>query len=960
MFRYLSGIVDLITIIGSSVVEFFYLFCLILLFIVVFSLLGMQIFGGNFSFEEGVPRSNFDKFHYAFVTVFQLLSMENWDSVLVSSLRFSPVSCIFLIFWIIIGNFVLLNIFLAILLQGFQNFDELALRTPDTKKTLMSSRLFKTVSSKLKEKRLREIEAKYIADSDEDFENIEINDIEDLERVLHKKTRRASKQFEGISCEKSFYLFSKTNKIRVFLYKMTTNSKFDFCILVIILLNSAKLVFDTYILESEEQSPEVRFSTVADMVFTVLFGLELVCKAVSNGFFNEEGSYLSDVWNILDFCIVVLSVVDLSLASFDISAIKVLRMLRTLRPLRFITHNITMKIIVLALFSSIFAILNVLGIMALIFLIFAILGVSLFGGKLYECSNGLAVGQTECIKNGYSWVPLFYNFDNVFESLSTLFTISSLESWPDRMYEGVDAVDIGHELVKDYNPLAAYFYIMIVVVGNFFMVNVFTAVVYDRFNRARMTESSALSFLLHKNQITWLEIQKLIIKSKPRIQSRTGNLHLLEKKLGPLINSKTFETIMILVIILNTISMAIVYEGASDSYLESLSLINDICTYIFIFEVFIKILAFGKSYFKDNWNKLDFLVVTCSVLSIILMHSISSEVSLLRVAPQLIRIIRVLRISKLFKIFKSLKSIRTLVEILIFSLPAMLNVLSLMLLIFFIFAVLGSFLFFNVKSGKVINDYFNFQNFHSSMIMLWRISTGESYTNIMIDIVDHFNSKSYILYFYSFIILTTYIFLDLFVSVIVDNYNEYHKNEESTVYLFNKVVKKFNKTWNSFTANNGGVKIPYRQLPEFLVLIGPDLGVSKDVSHKTLLKIIASLDLELDPYGYVYYNDMLFSLMKRKYGRKLFTLNKQDLAKKYMRKEEIVAYKELSKIRLKKMKIQSRQSTIKEEKINKIRAFVSPIELKPVFDAWKMFIALKKDKRKAHRNSIMEDEKYFI
>ena len=953
MFRYLSGIVDLISIISSSITEFLYLFCLILLFIVIFSLLGMEIFALNFEFPEGRPRSHFDKFHNAFITIFQVLSLENWDSVLISALRYNPVSSIFLIVWIIIGNFVLLNVFLAILLQGFQNFEKVASYDERIKKNSITNRLFKTVSSRINEKRMKEIEARYIVEEDEENGDEEISDISDLEKIFHKKTRVVQKNFEGIMCEKSFYLFSKENRFRIALYKVTVSNGFEFAILVIILMNSVKLVFDTYILESDEKSAEVKFSTVTDTIFTTIFGLEILLKSISNGLLKDEGSYLSDLWNILDFSIVILSIVDLALSSIDIPVIKIFRLLRTLRPLRFITHNLTMKIVVIALFSSIFAIINVLGIMALIFLIFAILGVSIFGGKLYECSNFIYRSQDDCIKHGCSWVSLFYNFDNVLESLSTLFTISSLESWPDRMYEGVDAVDVGHGLVQDYNPLAAYFYILVVVVGNFFMVSVFTAVVYDRFNRARQTENTTLSFLLTKNQLSWLEIQKLIIKSKPETSSRSGNANFLLAKLGPVVNSQAFESCIIIFIVLNTVSMAMVYDGASDEYLRVLYLINEVCTYIFIAEAFLKTLALGKSYFKVSWNQLDFFVAVCSVANIIIEKSANSNISLLRVAPQLIRIIRVLRISKIFKVFKFLKSIQTLVNIILFSLPAMLNVLSLMLLIFFIYAILGSFLFYSVKSGTIINEYFNFSNFHSSMILLWRISTGESYTYIMIDIVKHFNTKTYILYFYSFITLTTYIFLDLFVSVIVENYNEYYKNEESTVYLFNKVVKKFNKTWNTITNKHSGIKLPYRELPDLLIRLGPDLGVDKNLQHKTVLKIIASLDLELDPYGYVYYNDMLYSIMKRKYGRKLFAQGSQELAKKYLRKEEILAYKQLQKMRIRKMREYSGRSSIKEAKINKIRAFIGPIEVRPVFDAWKKFVKMRFGERRGHRNSIL-------
>ena len=93
--------------------------------------------------------------------------------------------------------------------------------------------------------------------------------------------------------------------------------------------------------------------------------------------------------------------------------------------------------------------------------------------------------------------------------------------------------------------------------------------------------------------------------------------------------------------------------------------------------------------------------------------------------------------------------------------------------------------------------------------------------------------------------------------------------------------------------------------------------------------------------------------MKRKYGRKLFTQGSQELAKKYLRKEEILAYKELQKMRIRKMREFSGRSSIKEAKINKIRAFIGPIEVRPVFDAWKKFVKMRIGERRGHRNSVL-------
>jgi hypothetical protein len=78
LFRYMRVLGRIIRTVSESISDFTYLALLLLLLIMIFALIGMQMFGGRFDFPDGKPRENFDDFHNAFVTVFQVLSMENW------------------------------------------------------------------------------------------------------------------------------------------------------------------------------------------------------------------------------------------------------------------------------------------------------------------------------------------------------------------------------------------------------------------------------------------------------------------------------------------------------------------------------------------------------------------------------------------------------------------------------------------------------------------------------------------------------------------------------------------------------------------------------------------------------------------------------------------------------------------------------------------------------------------
>lgn len=63
LFRYMEYMSYLIKVIASAISKSVYLALLLLLFTMIFALLGMQIFGGRFDFHDGRPRGHFDSFH---------------------------------------------------------------------------------------------------------------------------------------------------------------------------------------------------------------------------------------------------------------------------------------------------------------------------------------------------------------------------------------------------------------------------------------------------------------------------------------------------------------------------------------------------------------------------------------------------------------------------------------------------------------------------------------------------------------------------------------------------------------------------------------------------------------------------------------------------------------------------------------------------------------------------------
>lgn len=130
LLRALQSMQMILRVMVNSYMQFVYITMLMFLFIFIVSLLGMSLFGGGMKHDpEGAPRGlNFDSITSSFITVFQILTMENWQIILFNMMRGNLLRkvlvAIYLIAWIFLGNFILLNLFLAILLDAFLEHEE--------------------------------------------------------------------------------------------------------------------------------------------------------------------------------------------------------------------------------------------------------------------------------------------------------------------------------------------------------------------------------------------------------------------------------------------------------------------------------------------------------------------------------------------------------------------------------------------------------------------------------------------------------------------------------------------------------------------------------------------------------------------------------------------------------------------------------------------------------------------
>jgi len=227
--------------------------------------------------------------------------------------------------------------------------------------------------------------------------------------------------------------------------------------------------------------------------------------------------------------------------------------------------------------------------------------------------------------------------------------------------------------------------------------------------------------------------------------------------------NKTFDWIITGIILLQALVLALEATpimhsfGKEGELLEAkvFSLVQDLVISVFIFEAAMRLTSQyprPQSYFRDAWNCFDFAIIMLSLMPI------AGEFSTIA------RLVRLLRITRL--ITKSTE-LRAIVSTLVRSIPSIFNILILLSILFFIYAIVGYHLFRDV-------DPQHWSSFPTSIVTLFQIITLEGWVDVMEPIISILGPL-YWLYFASYILVGTFIIINLFISVIVRKSEEAYK-----------------------------------------------------------------------------------------------------------------------------------------------------------------------------------------
>ncbi|XP_041329329.1 sodium channel protein type 2 subunit alpha-like [Pyrgilauda ruficollis] len=318
----------------------------------------------------------------------------------------------------------------------------------------------------------------------------------------------------------------------------------------------------------------------------------------------------------------------------------------------------------------------------------------------------------------------------------------------------------------------------------------------------------------------------------------------LRKTCYSIVEHNWFETFIVFMILLSSGALAFedIYIEQRKTIKTMLEYADKVFTYIFILEMLLKWVAYGfQIYFTNAWCWLDFLIVDVSLVSLIANALGYSELGA-------IKSLRTLRALRPLRALSRFEGMRVVVNALVGAIPSIMNVLLVCLIFWLIFSIMGVNLFagkfyhcVNTTTGEMfdisdVNNYtqcveliksnqsarwknvkVNFDNVGAGYLALLQVATFKGWMDIMYAAVDSRDVKDQpkyednlymYLYFVIFIIFGSFFTLNLFIGVIIDNFNQQKKKFGGQDIFMTEEQKKYYNAMKKL-----GSKKPQKPIP---------------------------------------------------------------------------------------------------------------------------------------------------
>jgi hypothetical protein len=510
-----------------------------------------------------------------------------------------------------------------------------------------------------------------------------------------------------------------------------------------------------------------------EAAFTIIFLFEMVIKIVARGPIGKFGYFASNV-NRFDFVLVLASTYGMLqvyfFPNFDVIpafTATAARSARLLRPIRSLNVLGTLRIIVDSILASANRLAHLFLLIAVFALAIGLVALEFYRGAFqFRCvdqkanwtSNQVCAGPMErgnisyesTAIQGYQCpdglvcadvgnpVDAFTNFDYVYPTGLTLFSVLMLEDWSSIMYDIVDSDGL----------VAEIYFLVLVLVGTMFLLNLVLATVSDAFTTTLVA--------LRQDR------QRLIVSTSLPALVGLAPWRLLFVEI---VQMRAFQCVVVSLTLANVGILASVYHGMNTDAEQGLTIASVVLAFFFLLETLLKLLAKPLGEFmSDPLNPFDALLSLGAIVEFFVAGTASVN------ALRSIRLLRLLEISQSMK-----RSLRTLSRALRTAAPLLL----LLALVIFLFALLGMQLFSGSFCGLAgsamvaINTSscenvprLNYDNVGYAAITTFTVIAGDGWRDVMMNAMRA-RGDYVAIYFIACVLVGGLLMINLFIAVLL-------------------------------------------------------------------------------------------------------------------------------------------------------------------------------------------------
>ncbi|CUS21344.1 LAQU0S03e00408g1_1 [Lachancea quebecensis] len=591
----------------------------------------------------------------------------------------------------------------------------------------------------------------------------------------------------------------------------------------------------TPIYRISHESGVKKWSLIIDAIFVTIFTLEFLIKTIADGLVHTPNAYLRNPWNWIDIIVLQSLWVDfISGLKRDDGLSRLFRGLTALRALRCLTISKTARSTFdQVLFDGIRKIIGAAMVSLTLLFPFAVWGLGLFRGRFGVCNDGVDLPQCYnefsnqvfdfeiLTPRVYSQPYLYMNsFSTAFRSL---YEIVSLEGWVDMLSNSMASTGIGTVPRTFASSGSGAFFVLFNFLSMVFILTLFISFIIR--NHARTTGSAFYTI----EEKSWLEVKKLLSQVRPEPTPDVLSMSKLRSFVYRLAVEKTYfwyAFFLQAILYLHIISLLLYAYRESKGLENYQNAIFIISSSVFLVQEGLYIFGKGvRLWFAKKWDVFKFFVVFmsfCLNVAQIKMNGIVLGFTNVRDLFQLAIFLFVIQQNDILS---------ELINTAMASLPSILSLTYTWGILFLVYAIALNQIFGLTKLGPNTTGNINFRTVIKSLIVLFRCSFGEGWNYIMDDLTvkppfcytdktsghTDCGSKPYAyMLLMSWNVLSMYIFLNMFVSLILESFSYlYHAGSGSKSVASRDEIRKFRNAWRKFDPDGVG-EIETGLLPRFM------------------------------------------------------------------------------------------------------------------------------------------------